>query len=73
MGIYDEFRFNADYLLSLGLIVRLHFERFDDKNGSLAITDEYYVTEYGAEFVNFVSEQDENLFTKGEEITDNDY
>ena len=71
MGIYDEFRFNADYLLSLGLIVRLHFERFDDKNGSLAITDEYYGTEYGAEFVNFVSEQDTNQFADVEDLSYN--
>lgn len=69
MGIYDEFRFNADYLLSLGLIVRLHLERHDDKKSSLAITDEYYVTEYGAEFVKFVSEQGSNYFEEAEEVS----
>ena len=68
MGIYDEFRFNADYLLSLGLIVRLHLERHDDKEGILVVSDEYYVTEYGIEFVNFVSEQDSNQFADAQPL-----
>lgn len=69
MGIYDEFRFNADYLLSLGLIVRLHLERHDEKEGMLVVSDEYYVTEYGVEFVNFVSEQDVSLFADAEDLS----
>lgn len=68
MGIYDEFRFNADYLLSLGLIVRLHLERHDEKEGMLVVSDEYYVTEYGVEFVNFVSEQDACQFSDAEDL-----
>ena len=69
MGIYDEFRFNADYLLSLGLIVRLHLERSDDKEGMLIVSDEYYVTEYGVEFVNFVSEEDACQFSDAEDLS----
>lgn len=69
MGIYDEFRFNADYLLSLGLIVRLHLERHDNAEDMLLISDEYYVTEYGAEFVDFISEQGRNYFEEAEEVS----
>lgn len=69
MGIFDEFRFNADYLLSLGVIVRLHQERHNESNGILEVSDEYYVTEYGVEFVNFVSEQESSLFTDAELVS----
>lgn len=68
MGILDEFRFNADFLLSLGVMIRINQQRFNIETHSLAITDEYYVTEYGAEFVDFVSEQGLNQFTESEEV-----
>jgi hypothetical protein len=34
----------------------------------MTISDEYYVTEYGVEFVDYVSEQGLNLFSEGEEV-----
>lgn len=66
MGVYDDFRFNADFLSSLGVIVRIRQERVIDK--SLEFSEEYYVTEYGTEFINFVSEQGESQFTDVEEV-----
>lgn len=68
MGILDEFRFNADFLLSLGVMIRISQQRYNKETKSIIMTDEYYVTEYGAEFVDFVSEQDINQFSEGEEV-----
>lgn len=68
MGILDEFRFNADFLLSLGVMIRISQRRYNKETHSIRITDEYYVTEYGAEFVDFVREQDINQFTESEEV-----
>lgn len=68
MGILDEFRFNADFLLSLGVMIRISQRRYIEETKGIRITDEYYVTEYGAEFVDFVSEQGLNQFAEGEEI-----
>lgn len=50
------FRTNADYLMSTGLMTRIHQERHDGKVGVLKISDEYYVTEYGVGFVDYVRE-----------------
>lgn len=57
---YDlaTFRTNADYLMSTGLMTRIHLERFGDNDGVLNISDEYYVTEFGAGFVEYVREHD---------------
>ena len=68
MGIIDEFRFNADFLLSLGVMIRISQRRYIEETKGIRITDEYYVTEYGAEFVDFVSEQGLNQFSQGEEV-----
>ena len=68
MGILDEFRFNADFLLSLGVMIRISQRRYNQETQGIRITDEYYVTEYGAELVDFVSEQGLNQFAEGEEI-----
>ena len=50
------FRTNADYLMSTGLMTRIHQERPDGKVGVLKISDEYYVTEYGLGFGDYVRE-----------------
>ncbi len=68
MGILNEFRFNADFLLSLGVMIRISQRRYIEETKVIRITDEYYVTEYGAEFVDFVREQGKNMFSEGEEI-----
>lgn len=68
MGILDEFRFNADFLLSLGVMIRISQRRYIEETKGIRITDEYYVTEYGAEFVDFVSEQGLNKFSESEEV-----
>lgn len=68
MGILDEFRFNADFLLSLGVMIRINQQRFNQERHEVSFVDEYYVTEYGLEFVDFVSEQGINLFAEGEEV-----
>lgn len=68
MGILEKFRFNADYLLSLGVMIRLSQRRYINEGQSTRITDEFYVTEYGVEFVNFVSEQGVDQFAVAEEV-----
>ena len=50
------FRTNADYLMGTGLMTRIHQERHDGNSGSLVISDEYYVTEFGVGFVEYVKE-----------------
>ena len=54
-----SFHLNADYLLSIGVVVRLPKFEMDTKTGELEIYEEYYVTQYGKKFVDFVKEQDE--------------
>lgn len=68
MGFLDEFRFNADFLLSLGVMIRISQRRYNQEMHGMTISDEYYVTEYGVEFVDYVSEQGLNLFSEGEEV-----
>ncbi len=57
---YDlaTFRTNADYLMSTGLMTRIHQSRFGDNDGSLKLSDEYYVTEFGVGFVDYVRDHD---------------
>ena len=58
LGVDDKsFRFNADYLLSVGVAVRLPRFNIDD-DGTMYYTNEYYVTQYGLEFVEYVREQE---------------
>ena len=52
------FRLNADYLLSVGVVIRLPKFEIDTETGQMAYHEEYYVTQYGKKFVDFVKEQD---------------
>lgn len=57
LGVDDKtFRFNVDYLLGVGVVVRI--PRFNVKEGTLYYTNDYYVTQYGLEFVEYVKEQE---------------
>ena len=49
-------------------MIRITQRRYNQKTHGMSITDEYYVTEYGAEFVDFVSEQGVNEFSESEEV-----
>ena len=69
LGVDDQaFRFNADYLLSVGVVVRLPRFNMNDEDGTLYYTNEYYVTQYGLDFVEYVREQDYVEGVKAEEI-----
>ena len=69
LGVDDQtFRFNADYLLSVGVVVRLPRFNMNDEDGTLYYTNEYYVTQYGLDFVEYVREQDYVEEAKAEEI-----
>ena len=52
------FRLNADYLFSVGVVIRLPKFEIDTETGQMAYHEEYYVTQYGKKFVDFVKEQD---------------
>lgn len=57
LGVNDKtFRFNVDYLLGVGVVVRIL--KFNVKEGTLSYTNRYYVTQYGLEFVEYVKEQE---------------
>jgi len=69
LGVDDQtFRFNADYLLSVGVVVRLPRFNMNDEDGTLYYTNEYYVTQYGLDFVEYVREQDYVEEAKAEKI-----
>ncbi len=53
-----SFHLYADYLLSIGVVVRLPKYEFDTKTGEIVIYEKYFVTQYGKQFVEFVKEQD---------------
>ena len=58
LGVDDRaFRFNADYLLGVGVVVRVPRFHMEENDGALYYTNEYYVTQYGLEFVEYVKEQ----------------
>lgn len=66
LGINDKtFYFNSDYLLSVGVLVRL--PRFKVQNGHLMYHDEYFVTQYGLDFVEYVKNQELMEFEEVEE------
>ena len=59
MGLdLTTFRTNADYLMGTGLMTRIHQERHNNKTGVLVIQDEYYVTEFGSGFIEYIREYD---------------
>ena len=58
LGVDDRtFQFNAEYLLSVGVMVRLPKFELKGETGHLMYHDEYFVTQYGREFVEYVREQ----------------
>lgn len=68
MGIdQTTFRTNVDYLMSTGLMTRIHQMRYDGAQSSITPQDEYYVTELGMGFVDFVRERDSVEFDEVEE------
>lgn len=69
MGIdQTTFRTNADYLMSTGLMTRIHQMRYDGAQSSITPQDEYYVTEFGMGFVDFVRERDDMAESEYEEV-----
>lgn len=52
-----QFQFNAEYLLSVGVMVRLPKFELNGETGHLLYHEEYFVTQYGKEFVEFVRER----------------
>lgn len=69
MGIdQTTFRTNADYLMSTGLMTRIHQMRYDGAQSSITPQDEYYVTEFGMGFVDFVRERESVEFDEVEEV-----
>ena len=58
LGVDDRtFSFYADYLLGVGVVVRIPRFHMGDNDGGLYYTNEYYVTQYGLEFVEYVKDQ----------------
>lgn len=53
------FRLNADYLLSVGVVIRLPKFEIDTETGRMTYHEEYYVTQYGKRFVEYVKDHDE--------------
>ena len=51
------FQFNAEYLLSVGVMVRLPKFEMNGETGHLVYHEEYFVTQYGKEFVEYVRER----------------
>lgn len=69
MGIdQTAFRTNADYLMSTGLMTRIHQMRYDGAQSSITPQDEYYVTEFGMGFIDFVRERESVEFDEVEEV-----
>lgn len=69
MGIdQTTFRTNADYLMSTGLMTRIHQMRYDGAQSSITPHDEYYVTEFGMGFIDFVRERDDMAESEYEEV-----
>ncbi len=52
----NTFHFNAEYLLSVGVVVRLPRFDFSAETGVLSYHEEYYVTRYGYDFVEYVKD-----------------
>ena len=50
------FRTNGDYLMSTGLMTRIHQTRYEKENKGIKVQDEYYVTEFGVGFIEYVRE-----------------
>ena len=57
-GLEEHFIDNAEYLIGAGLMSRVPKFNVDTESGNLTYTEEYFVTKYGLEFVEYVREQD---------------
>ena len=53
----ESFQFNAEYLLGVGVMVRLPKFDLHSETGELSYHEEYFVTQYGKEFVEYVKDQ----------------
>lgn len=51
------FQFNSEYLLGIGTMIRLPKFELEENTGVLKYHEEYFITQYGKEFVDFVKEQ----------------
>lgn len=51
------FQFNAEYLLGVGVMIRLPKFELEEDTGTLTFHEEYFITQYGKEFVEYVKEQ----------------
>ena len=68
LGVDDRtFQFNAEYLLSVGVMVRLPKFELKEETGHLMYHEEYFVTQYGREFVEYVRDQEAMEFDEVEE------
>ena len=52
-----SFQYNSEYLLSVGVLIRIPKFEIDNGSGMMTYHEEYFVTQYGKEFVDFVKEQ----------------
>lgn len=58
LGVDEKtFQFNAEYLLSVGVMVRLPKFELIEETGELHYHEEYFVTQYGKAFVEYVRER----------------
>lgn len=68
LGVDDKtFQFNSEYLLSVGVMVRLPKFELKGETGHLLYHEEYFVTQYGKEFVEYVRDQELMDFVDAEE------
>lgn len=67
-GLEEHFIDNAEYLIGAGLMSRVPKFKVDNENGMLQYQEEYFVTQYGVEFVEYVMEQDAVEDAKAEEV-----
>lgn len=67
LGVDDKtFDLYADYLLSVGVVVRI--PRFKiENNGDLVYHEEYFLTQYGAEFVEYMRDPETMEIDEAEE------
>lgn len=67
LGVDDKtFDLYADYLLSVGVVVRI--PRFKiENNGDLVYYEEYFLTQYGAEFVEYMRDPETMEIDEAEE------
>ena len=67
-GLTEHFIDNAEYLIGAGLMSRVPNFKVDTETGVLQYQEEYFVTKYGLEFVEYVREQNAVEEAKAEEM-----